>query len=75
MHRRDDHEPIAEAIAQLTAAGPAPARALAIRLAAAAGQDHGVPAAREWLARWFPTRGFVLDPACSCAAGRCVACN
>jgi hypothetical protein len=36
--------------------------------------DRLVPVAREWLRRWSPTR-LALRPACTCAAGRCAACN
>jgi hypothetical protein len=37
--------------------------------------DATVPAAREWLRRWAPKRVTLQPTACSCAAGRCAACN
>ncbi len=38
-------------------------------------EERTVPAAREWLARWRPTRATVALQACSCVAGRCPICN
>jgi hypothetical protein len=49
-------------------------RVSAERMAHDAG-DRTVPAAREWLRRWAPTQLTLRPPACTCAAGRCAACN
>ena len=37
--------------------------------------DRTEPAAREWLRRWTPRKLPLQPPACSCAVGRCTACN
>ena len=51
------------------------AGALLERLRTRGAGDAMVPAAREWLRRWAPKRMTLQPPACSCAAGRCAACN
>lgn len=33
------------------------------------------PVAAQWLRRWRPARGYAIDHACSCPAGRCATCN
>jgi hypothetical protein len=51
------------------------ARRVSAELTAPDAGDRTVPAAREWLRRWPPTRLALRPPACTCAAGRCAACN
>jgi hypothetical protein len=51
------------------------AGALLERVRPSGAADATVPAAREWLRRWSPKRVTLQPPACSCAAGRCAACN
>jgi hypothetical protein len=41
----------------------------------AAGDDRFNEIAVEWLRRWRPQTTVVAMPECSCAAGRCGACN
>lgn len=48
---------------------------LAAEVPADVADDRTLPAAREWLRRWAPKQMTLQPPACSCAAGRCAACN
>jgi hypothetical protein len=37
--------------------------------------DRVEPVAVSWVRRWGPGRQIAILPVCTCAAGRCAACN
>jgi hypothetical protein len=37
--------------------------------------DRSWPVALQWVRLWYPLRAAAMMPRCTCAVGRCAACN
>jgi hypothetical protein len=64
------NEPIREHLEAIDAA-----RDVSRLLRGASTADRTLPAARDWVRRWGPSRTAAIVPDCSCAVGRCGLCN